>query len=296
MLLGLRIDVDTRAGLREGVPRLLDLLRRHSVRATFFVTFGPDHSGRAWRRLGRPGFLLKMWRTNPFRLYGLRTLLSGTLLPALPVGEGAPELLREVRDEGHEVGIHGYDHVLWQDKVERMEEAEIEGELNAAKAAYERALGAPPLSSAAPGWRCTPATLSAQERLGLLYASDVRGSSPFLPAHDGKSFETLQIPTTLPTLDELLGRGQGINDLLLSRLREGLNVHTAHAEVEGGPHLPLFEEFIREVLRRGVRVVRLRDVAEAALDKGLENIPRMSVRRQKIAGRSGWVACQGLAG
>ena len=295
MQLAIRVDVDTRIGLREGVPRLLNLFRRHSVRASFFVSFGPDNSGKALRRLWQPGFLLKMWHTNPLRLYGFRTLLSGTLLPSLPVGGAAPELLRAITAEGHELGIHGYDHVRWQDHVEGMEEKEIEAELFQAKKAYERALGVCPVSSAAPGWRCTPSTLAVQERLGLLYASDVRGTCPFLPVDNGRFFNTLQIPTTLPTLDELLGREHRINDHLLLSLRDGLNVHTVHAEVEGRPHLPLLEEFFREILGRGIHVVRLREFAEMTLNKGVQNVPRMSIRRQKIPGRSGWVACQGLA-
>ncbi len=118
MQLGLRIDVDTRLGLQEGVPRLLELFRRYSVRASFFVTFGPDHSGRAIRRIFRPSFIAKMWRTNPFRLSGFKTLLAGTLLPSLPVGEGEPALLKDIVAEGHELGIHGYDHVRWQDQLD----------------------------------------------------------------------------------------------------------------------------------------------------------------------------------
>src|SRR5439155_127103 len=90
----LRVDVDTRRGLAEGIPRLLELFRRAGVRASFFVTLGPDRSGLAIRRAVQPSFLYKMWRTNPLKPYGLRTLLSGTLLPALPVGAGAPALLR----------------------------------------------------------------------------------------------------------------------------------------------------------------------------------------------------------
>ena len=69
----LRVDVDTRRGLEEGVPRLLELFRRTGTRASFFVTMGPDRSGLALRRAFRPGFLLKMWRTNALRLYGVRT-------------------------------------------------------------------------------------------------------------------------------------------------------------------------------------------------------------------------------
>lgn len=293
MQLSIRVDVDTCIGMREGVPRLLDLFRRHAVRASFFVSFGPDRSGRALRRLWQPGFLEKMWRTNPLRLYGFRTLLSGTLLPSLPIGEGAPELLKAIVSGGHELGVHGYDHVRWQDRVEGMAEEEVEKELDETVAAYERVLGAPPLSSAAPGWRCTPASLAAQDRFQFFYASDVRGSCPFLPVHDGQPFKTLQIPTTLPTTDELIGRQDNINDFLLSSLKEGLNVHTVHAEVEGRPYLSLFEGFLEEVCRRQVEIVSLREVAEMTLKRGLERVPHLPVIRGNLPGRSGWVACQG---
>lgn len=293
MLLALRVDVDTLVGLQEGVPRLLELFRRHRIRATFFVSFGPDHSGRAIRRLWRPTFLLKMLRTNPFRLYGLRTLLSGTLLPAVPMGKCAPGLLRSITAEGHELGLHGFSHVRWQDRVARMTKPEVEAELSQAWQGYETALGVKPRSSAAPGWRCTPLTLEVQEGLELLYASDVRGRSLFLPAHNARAFRTLQLPTTLPTLDELLGRCWRINDRLLSLLKDGFNLHTVHAEVEGAAYLPLFEAFLEEIQRRGIATTRLCDIAESVSKEGFEGIPRMPVIRKKIPGRSGWVSCQG---
>ena len=295
MVLAIRIDVDTRIGLHEGVPRLLDLLRRYSLRASFFVSFGPDHSGRALRRLWRPSFVLKMLRTNPLRLYGLRTLLSGTLLPSRPIGEGNPDSLRAIEAEGHELGIHGYDHVRWQDRLEKMGEAEVEAELRKSVSAYERILESRPLSTAAPGWRCTPQSLAAQDRFHFSYASDVRGSHPFLPVHNGQLFKTLQIPTTLPTLDELIGRTERVNDVLLSSLRDGLNVHTIHAEVEGRPYLPLFEDFLKEICRRKTEVILMRDVTERILKNDLANVPRLPVTRGKLPGRSGWVACQGAS-
>ena len=295
MQLAIRVDVDTRLGLREGVPRLLDLFRRNSVRASFFVSFGPDNSGRALRRVFQPGFLLKMWRTNPFRLYGIRTLLSGTLLPSAPIGEGASEILRAITNEGHELGIHGYDHVRWQDCLEKMGERGIASELDASVAAYETLLGARPMSSAAPGWRCTPSSLAVQEKFQFLYASDVRGAFPFFPVHDGQAFKTLQIPTTLPTMDELIGREKDINVFLLSSLKEGLNVHTIHAEVEGRPHLSLFEQFLNKVCGHNVEMVTLHEVAQRTLQRGLEKVPRLPVTKGNVPGRSGWIACQGTA-
>ena len=115
--IALKIDVDTRRGMDEGVPRLLETLAGAGIRATFFVTMGPDNSGKAALRVfRRKGFAKKMVRTNALRMYGLRTALSGTLLPARPVGSGRPDLLRAVLDGGHEAGVHGWDHILWHDR------------------------------------------------------------------------------------------------------------------------------------------------------------------------------------
>jgi len=79
--LALKIDVDTLRGTREGVPRLLECLARHDVRATFLFSLGPDHTGRALRRVFRRGFVGKVRRTSVVRHYGVRTLLYGTALP-----------------------------------------------------------------------------------------------------------------------------------------------------------------------------------------------------------------------
>ncbi len=293
MQLALKIDVDTRIGLREGVPRLLELLRRYGVRASFFVSFGPDHSGRAIRRIWRPSFLLKMLRTNPLRFYGFKTLLSGTLLPSAPVGAENPDQLRAIVADGHELGIHGYDHVRWQDRLEKMTEAEIEAELGRSMSAYESILGARPLSTAAPGWRCTQRSLAVQDRLNFSYASDVRGSKPFFSVYKGRTFKTMQIPTTLPTLDELIGRERRPNDVLLSSLKEGLNVHTIHAEVEGRPYLAMFEDFLKEIHRRRVEMVLLRDVAGGLLKRSADSLPKLPVIQGHLPGRSGWVSCEG---
>jgi undecaprenyl phosphate-alpha-L-ara4FN deformylase len=288
----LRVDVDTRRGLHEGVPRLLALFRRLDVVASFFVTMGPDRSGLAIRRAWRPSFLVKMLRTNPFRLYGVRTLLSGTLLPAQPVGASAPALLRDIAAGGHEVAPHGWDHVTWQDRIDRLSSDALRADLTAAARAFETALGTPPSASAAPGWRTTTAALVVQEELGLSYASDVRGRVAFRPRVAGGPLKTVQIPTTMPTMDELLGRTADITGALSAALGDGLNVFTLHAEVEGGPLLEPFSAWLQGLRREGRSVVRVRDLAEAVL---AGPVCDRDVARGHVAGRSGWVAVTGEA-
>jgi len=292
-IVGLRVDVDTRRGLDEGVPRLLELFRRIGVRASFFVTMGPDHSGRALRRALRPSFLAKMWRTNPLKLYGLRTLLSGTLVPARLVGAGAPAMLRQIADEGHEVAPHGWDHVGWQDRIHRLDQVAIRADLDLAARAFLAAVGVVPSASAAPGWRTSALALAVQDGRGFRYASDTRGDSPFRPSVDDGALATLQLPTTMPTMDEMLGRVADVPRTLAEAVRPGLNVFTLHAEVEGGALLETFEVFLAQVVAARARLTRLDEIAARAL--AADDVPVARVVRGWIGGRSDWIALQGRA-
>ena len=92
--IALKVDVDTLRGTLEGVPSLLRMLARRKTRATFLFSLGPDHTGRALKRIFRPGFLAKVRRTSVGSNYGLKTLLYGTLLPGPDIGRRAPTWTR----------------------------------------------------------------------------------------------------------------------------------------------------------------------------------------------------------
>jgi peptidoglycan/xylan/chitin deacetylase (PgdA/CDA1 family) len=287
----LKVDVDTRRGMDEGVPRLLDAFAAAGVRATFFVTMGPDNSGKAaLRAFTRRGFVGKMVRTNALRMYGLRTALSGTLLPARPVGSGRPDLMRAVVAAGHEAGVHGWDHVLWHDRILGMTAADAAAQLRRAADAFGEAVGRPPDCASAPAWVLAPGVLAEEERLGLRFASDTRGRSPFRPRLDGRASPVPQVPTTLPTLDELLGLG-GVTEGSFARAvveraaaAGGDAVFTLHAEAEGMS----FHACLRDLL------ARLRDSGAApvpcgALLEGVDaaSLPVRDVVLREVPGRAG---------
>lgn len=100
------------------------------------------------------------------------------------------------------------------------------------------------------------------------------------------------MPTTLPTLDEILGRVPDILGALSQSLKPGLNVLTVHAEVEGGMLLDPFGRFLTGLLSRGVRVLFLGEVARDPLADGRQ-FPRLPIVRGRVPGRSGWVAMHG---
>jgi peptidoglycan/xylan/chitin deacetylase (PgdA/CDA1 family) len=245
----LKVDVDTYRGTREGVPRLLDLFAKEGVKATFFFSLGPDTSGRAIKRVFRKGFVRKVLSASPAASYGFRTMLYGTLLPAHDIG-GRPEtvaLMREVAARGHGVGIHAWDHVRWHDRLPLMTREEIEAVVEREHARFLEIFGRRAAFQAAPGWTATPLSVEVQEAHGILATSDTRGGGPFYPLRaDGAPSKVLEIPSTLPTLDELLAvplRGTGTQaekacEVLRMSLREGeaaspLHVHSMHTEIEG---------------------------------------------------------------
>jgi peptidoglycan/xylan/chitin deacetylase (PgdA/CDA1 family) len=293
--LALKIDVDTLRGTREGVPRLAALLERKGIRATFLVSVGPDHTGRAIRRVFRRGFVGKVRRTSVLQHYGLKTLLYGVLLPGPHIGRRCRQELRAVAAAGFEVGLHTHDHVRWQDGVAHANEAWTRRELIRGRDAFAEAFGRPPTVHGAAGWQMNEFAPSLQHELGFTLASDTRGGEPFMPIACSVEVPVPQLPTTLPTLDELIGRPDldSVDPVrhLLTLTSDGRDhVYTLHAELEGGAYLKAFEALLNGWRAQGYS---LGGLGESAARLDLDAIPRCTIEQGIVEGRAGYLAVQG---
>jgi peptidoglycan/xylan/chitin deacetylase (PgdA/CDA1 family) len=288
--ISLKVDVDTYRGLKEGVPALLEIMKKYSVKATFFVSFGPDNSGKAVWGIFKKGFLRKMVRTKAVKLYGLRTILSGTLLPAPIICRKAPHIIKAIPDEGHEIGVHAWDHRLWQDHLDDLAEEEIKNEFEKSFDAFQTILGYQPKCTAAPGWYCNKASLKIQDTLSLDYCSDCRLGAPFYPRLGETQFKTLQIPSSQPCIEELTGI-DGVSDKnIVNRQIQNLkdaapNIFPVHAEVEGGIYRTQFDNFLRRTIDMGYNYLPLRRIAESHRDA-----PALDVVYVILPGRSALTA------
>ncbi|MDR5750575.1 MULTISPECIES: polysaccharide deacetylase family protein [unclassified Caballeronia] len=291
----LKIDVDTLRGTREGVPNLARLLDKYSARATFLFSLGPDHTGWALRRVFRPGFLKKVSRTSVVEHYGLKTLMYGVLLPGPDIGRNAVAEMRAIHEAGFECGIHTWDHVYWQDNVRERDRAWTVAQMRQSHARFIEIFGAPPVTHGAAGWQMNGHAFEQIDAWGMQYASDGRGHTPYIPVLDGRTLHHIQMPTTLPTLDEVLGvDGIDVGNVAAHLLRHTANnphdqVFTLHAELEGQKLAPVFEQLLAGWRAQGHGFATMGDY-HATLDRS--TLPTYPVTWGEIPGRAGELIVQ----
>lgn len=309
-LLTLKIDVDTYRGTREGVPNLIRMLRRHEANATFLFSLGPDHTGRALRRAFRPGFFNKVARTSVLEHYGLKTLMYGVFLPGPDIGRECAKEMQATRDAGFECGIHTWDHVLWQDNVRKQDAAWTRKLMQHSFDRYAHIFGKPPKTHGAAGWQMNEHAFALLDAFGFRYASDARAmldetgrpagpaAGPYRMHACGKDLSCIQLPTTLPTLDELLGRSIEGMQITPSNIAAAVlkltemprdHVFTLHAELEGQKLAPIFEQLLHGWRNQGYEFGSMADYYLKIKDSPLPTFP---MQWGELPGRSGQLIVQ----
>jgi peptidoglycan/xylan/chitin deacetylase (PgdA/CDA1 family) len=223
--------------------------------------------------------------------------MYGTVIPAPDIGKRCASILRNVRDAGFEVGIHTWDHVKWQDGVGGADAQWTERQMVLAQERFQSIFGEPARAHGAAGWQMNLHALRLTQRLGFDYCSDSRGTRPFVPVWRAEIVACPQLPTTLPTLDELIGT-DGVNarnvaarvlELTAKPPAEG-HVYTLHAELEGGKLAGAFEAMLAGWKSQGYELVPLRALAE---ELDLKSLPRNEIAQGAVPGRSGSLTVQG---
>jgi undecaprenyl phosphate-alpha-L-ara4FN deformylase len=271
-VLGIKIDVDTYHGMKNGVPRLLNILGNYNIKATFFLSIGPDASGRAILQFVKnPRFLKKMVRTNAVGLYGLRTALYGTLLPSPMIALSFPDIIRQIMSQGHEVQFHAWDHRRWQDEVHRRSREWIRDWFEKGIRGFTELTGQKPSAFGAPAWVIDDRVMEILEDYRFDYLSCTRAKKPFIHEKTG----VVEIPSDLPCFEEV-GVPDGISSVA-SILKDGfMHVLPVHAEVEGGIWSSPFIELLEQVKRSGYRFATLSEIRK------LLPVDKLAVRKYRM--------------
>ena len=220
-------------GNRVGVPRILELLKKSSIPATFFVP-------------------------------AVTALLY-------------PDEQRRVIAEGHEIGLHGWIHEI-NSVLPEKDERELH--LRAAET-LTAITGTRPVGMRTPSWDFSPATLTIQREMGLLYDSSLMADEdPYELNQDGEPTGIVELPVEWIRDDAVyfnMNRFQALRPYtpptaVLDIFRRefdgayedgGLFVLTMHPHVIGyRSRLFILEELIRHMQSRpGVWFATHRDVA-----------------------------------
>ena len=271
-MLGLKIDVDTYWGMKNGVPCLLQTLKEFNLKGTFFLSIGPDNSGRAALQLIKnPLFLKKMMRTKAPALYGWKTALYGTLLPAPMIALSFPEIVKEIISTGHEVQFHAWDHRRWQDDLPYKTEKWIKEWFAQGIASFEKLAGHKPTAFGAPSWLIDDRVLSIIKEYKFEYLSCTRAKAPFI--HE--IVNILEIPSDLPCFEEI-DEKNGVA-IISDLLKDGqTHVLPVHAEVEGGIFQNQFLILLEKAISMGINIMPLRELKEKL------DIQTMTTRKHKM--------------
>lgn len=237
----IKVDVDTFNGLKNGVPKLIKIFDKFNIKATFYVTVGPDNSGKAIVNLLKPSFFKKMLKTKAASSYGLKTALYGTILRP-PMLAWLKENLLKIQDAGHEVEFHAYDHRFWQDNIYNLSYADIKDWFEKGISTYFSVYKQYPKSFGAPGWVCSQKALNYIKSLKFInFLSLSRANKPFIE----ETTQLVEIPSNLPCLEENPKDFTVIAQKKINEIKIG--VLPVHAEIEGGVFADKFLKLLNAI-------------------------------------------------
>ena len=167
----------------------------------------------------------------------------------------------------------------------------------------------PARTHGAAGWQMSKHALRLTQEMGFDYCSDGRAlpeeATPHFPVVNAEIIDCPQIPSTLPTLDEMIGLDgcaeSNVHEHLL-KLTEttphviaaqtpmDAHVFTLHAELEGMRLLPVFEKLLAGWKAQGYELVATESIYQN-LDR--LHLPYFSASYGTVAGRSGNLLVQG---
>ncbi len=282
----LKIDVDTERSMQECVPRMADELAARDIKASFCIPTGIDESGLAvMRAFKQRDFFGKMIRNRAWRVFHPRTFLAGTLVPAHSLLNHR-SLIARLMQNGHEIGLHGYSHQVWQDKYDSLDESLMSDQIELGCESYREIMKCEPPLFAAPAWQFSNQAAKVLYDHGFKISSSCRGyQSGWLKGDD---YKVLEIPSLPATLDEVLPYRPFKTERELEKIvkhakKSTLPVFGLHAEFEGGVYFDFFKALLDWLETEGYKLVLLTEAADILKR---QELPELQIEWHNVPGRS----------
>lgn len=232
-MLILSIHVDGYYGLVKGVPKILDLLDKYNLKATFFVNMGREAT--IFDLLKYRSKKLKKIDNKIVKRYSKNQLIK-IVLSSRKLGHGNCKILREIIKKGHELNPHSWSHLKWS----KDKKVDFEKEIKKMKKSFFKCTGKYPLGFAPPTWKINDTILKILKKEGFEYIEIDKGSV--------KKDGILLIPLSFPkNIEELLNEGKSREEILEIYKKEINKKYSHlyfHADFEGFKGLKIFEEVL----------------------------------------------------
>jgi peptidoglycan/xylan/chitin deacetylase (PgdA/CDA1 family) len=273
-LFSFRWDIDHRACITDGLPRIMQVCDEFGVKNTFFVNMGRSTNLKEWLSKGgikgSKAKLNDMEAVHLIKKIGWPRFILETLL-SRPVGRSFVDRLQQLVAAGHELGQHGgSDHVVWSRRFFQLPETVIAQDVGDAHAEMTRLFGRP-AGFTSPGFKSDERITRIVEELGYRYDGDAIGGEPFHPTYAGAKVKHWRIPVTLcgPRTVPLLewhGARRTPPDDIIADINQRLDEHRwvvlyGHPCYEG-VNDGILRRVFRTVLDRGFRFVTHQQMAE----------------------------------
>ncbi|MCU7958711.1 MAG: hypothetical protein KZQ58_01675 [gamma proteobacterium symbiont of Bathyaustriella thionipta] len=252
-----------------------------------------------------PG-LLELFKTYDTRVSFAFAMqpFAGGFLSGLLAGRAAKErqaLCLAVKEAGHELGVLGYDADEWAKSASQRDARWVEKQMRLATHVYQELTATMPLFFSAPDGQMNAETSVLEQQHGFVYASDTRGKTPFIPLSPAGESGCIQIPVSLPTIDEMLPQEAVTADNVHEHIYMESqypspygHVFAFDADRHGKTMLPFLEKML--VMWRGSQreIGPLQSIYDSLKRQSL---PKCYIAWEVIAGRHTPLAVQGpLAG
>jgi peptidoglycan/xylan/chitin deacetylase (PgdA/CDA1 family) len=226
-LFSFRWDIDHRACITDGLPKILEVCDELGVKNTFFVNMGRSTNLREWLGKGLRGSRAKLNDMEAVHLikkigwprFALETLLSR------PVGATLIKPLEALLRRGHELGLHGgSDHVIWSRRFAQLPTDELEADVTRTLETFIRHFGKPK-GFTSPGFKFDERVSRLVEKLDFQYDGDALGGLPRRASAGGKPLRhwtlpvTLCGPRTIPLIEWHGARGTSEDEIVADILR-----------------------------------------------------------------------------
>ncbi|MGL4994570.1 MAG: hypothetical protein ACRC6G_00170 [Deefgea sp.] len=293
-LIALKIDVDNLAAIELGVPRLRQLLLERECGATFFWSLGHEKNGtfllpaRGLRRFHGAGLQALASR------FGWKTLMRGSFWPSPALKKAAVSQLKTLDLPIFEHGVRPAQNYQWQKQIVAGSPAEAVGLVQNDIAQFSRLTGQMPVTFSAKSWQGNRGVYRAEQIAKFDFASDTRGKGPFFPVSNAEVSRCMQLPVTLPMLEEVQPfSGVDRVDAILaltSQESEFGHVYNAAADFEGVQSADDFARLLAGWLAQGYQVVSL---GELYRQIKVTDVAYHEVEYVPCEGRYGLLATQG---